>query len=108
MTGHSHGVEVELATWTGKRTPGLRDPDATSRRYDLVVGFDEARSQVRRHLFGDTYTPKFTGFANWRVTLGRPAEIDRIVMALGKDVKAVLTPISQDQMYIALVTPRAR
>ena len=39
------------------------------------------------------------------MTLARPAEIDRIVMALGKDVKAVLTPISQDQMYIALVTP---
>jgi 2-polyprenyl-6-methoxyphenol hydroxylase-like FAD-dependent oxidoreductase len=54
MTEHSHGVEVELATWTGKRTPALRDPDATSRRYDLVVGFDGARSQVRRHLFGDS------------------------------------------------------
>lgn len=39
------------------------------------------------------------------MTLGRPAEIDRIVMALGRNVKAVLTPISQDQMYIALVTP---
>lgn len=45
MTEHSQGVEVELATWTGKRTPALRDPDATSRRYDLVVGFDGARSR---------------------------------------------------------------
>lgn len=98
------GVTVELATWTGKRTPPFRDPGATSRRYDLVVGFDGVRSRIREHLFGDTYAPQNTGFAVWRVPLPRPASLTNIVMAVSKDVKAVLTPISGEQMYLALVT----
>jgi 2-polyprenyl-6-methoxyphenol hydroxylase-like FAD-dependent oxidoreductase len=101
----SDGVEVEVATWTGKRTPPARDPAAATRRYDLVVGFDGVRSTVRAHLFGETYAPRFTGYANWRVTIARPADIDHIVMAMGDGVKAVLTPISEELMYFGLVTP---
>jgi 2-polyprenyl-6-methoxyphenol hydroxylase-like FAD-dependent oxidoreductase len=62
-------------------------------------------SRVREHLFGDRYTPEFTGSANWRITLPRPADLTSIAFALAGPVKAVLTPISADQMYIALVTP---
>jgi 2-polyprenyl-6-methoxyphenol hydroxylase-like FAD-dependent oxidoreductase len=98
------GVEVELARWAGRGQPPVREPDARSQRYDLVVGFDGVRSHIRGHLFGDSYVPTFTGFANWRVTLPRPAYLDRIIMAISKDVKVVLTPISGEQMYIALVT----
>jgi 2-polyprenyl-6-methoxyphenol hydroxylase-like FAD-dependent oxidoreductase len=99
------GVEVEVATWTGKRTPPARDPAAATRRYDLVVGFDGVRSTVRAHLFGETYAPRFTGYANWRVTMPRPDHVDHIIMAMGEGVKAVLTPMSQDRMYFGLVTP---
>jgi 2-polyprenyl-6-methoxyphenol hydroxylase-like FAD-dependent oxidoreductase len=99
------GVEVEVATWTGKHTPPTRDPAAVTRRYDLVVGFDGIRSTVRAHLFGETYAPRFTGYANWRVTIARPAHVDHIVMAMGDGVKAVLTPISEERMYFGLVTP---
>jgi 2-polyprenyl-6-methoxyphenol hydroxylase-like FAD-dependent oxidoreductase len=107
MTEDADGVEVELATWTGKRTPPLRDPSRGSRRYDLVVGFDGIRSGIRQHLFGDAYAPQFTGFANWRVIMQRPADLTHIVMAMSKDAKAVLTPINAEHMYIALVTPEA-
>jgi 2-polyprenyl-6-methoxyphenol hydroxylase-like FAD-dependent oxidoreductase len=105
MTEDADGVEVELATWTGKRTPPVRDTGAGSNRYDLVVGFDGVRSKVREHLFGDRYTPEFTGSANWRITLPRPDDLTFIAFALAGPVKAVLTPISAQQMYIALVTP---
>ena len=105
MTEAADGVEVELATWTGKRTPPVRDAGSGSDRYDLVVGFDGVRSKVREHLFGDRYTPEFTGSANWRITLPRPADVTSIAFALAGPVKAVLTPISAEQMYIALVTP---
>ena len=104
MTEDADGVEVHLATWTGKRTPPVRDEEGGA-RYDLVVGFDGVRSKVREHLFGNRYTPEFTGSANWRITLPRPEDLTSIAFALAGPVKAVLTPISPEQMYIALVTP---
>ncbi|MFC8427973.1 FAD-dependent monooxygenase [Streptomyces sp. NPDC057253] len=105
MAEHSTGIDVELATWTGKHGAALRRKGAPSSRYDLVVGFDGVRSRIRAHLFADTYTPTFTGFANWRVKMPRPADLNQIRFVMDKDVKAVLTPISADEMYIALVTP---
>jgi 2-polyprenyl-6-methoxyphenol hydroxylase-like FAD-dependent oxidoreductase len=105
MTEDDEGVEVELATWTGKRTAPLRREGAAGSRYDLVVGFDGVRSRIREHLFADAYTPAFTGFANWRVVLPRPADLTHIVFAMNKDVKAVLTPFNAQQMYLGLVTP---
>ena len=105
MTEDADGVDVVLATWTGKRTPPVRDAGAGSNRYDLVVGFDGVRSTVREHLFGDRYAPEFTGSATWRITLPRPQDLTAIAFALAGPVKAVLTPISPEQMYIALVTP---
>jgi 2-polyprenyl-6-methoxyphenol hydroxylase-like FAD-dependent oxidoreductase len=105
MTEDADGVEVELATWTGKRTPPLRDAEAGSNRYDLVVGFDGVRSNVRERLFGDRFTPEFTGFANWRITLPRLPDLTSIAFGFAGPVKAVFTPISSDQMYIALVSP---
>ncbi|MFF0501794.1 FAD-dependent monooxygenase [Nocardia aobensis] len=105
MREDDDGVEVELATWTGKRTPPTRDPEAKGTRYDLVVGVDGVRSKVREHLFGSKYAPAFTGSAAWRVTIPRPEYLTQIVMALGPDVKAVLTPVNRDEMYFGLITP---
>jgi 2-polyprenyl-6-methoxyphenol hydroxylase-like FAD-dependent oxidoreductase len=105
LTEDDAGVEVELATWTGKRTAPRRDGGADRRRYDLVVGFDGVRSRIREHLFGDRYVPVPTGFAVWRVVMPRPADVTHIVMAMSGAVKAVLTPTSRTEMYIALVSP---
>ncbi|MCZ0999504.1 FAD-dependent monooxygenase [Streptomyces mirabilis] len=105
MTEDHDGIDVELATWTGKRTQALRQDGAESSRYDLVVGFDGVRSRVREHLFADAYAPEFTGFACWRIKMPRPVDLARSAFVMSKDVKAVLTPISNDEMYIALVTP---
>ncbi|WP_138757252.1 FAD-dependent monooxygenase [Modestobacter altitudinis] len=105
VTEDADGVEVELATWTGKRTPPVRDQGAGSNRYDLVVGFDGVNSKIREHLFGDRYTPRFTGSACWRITMPRPADLTHIAFAMSGPAKAVLTPISDEQMYFGLVTP---
>jgi 2-polyprenyl-6-methoxyphenol hydroxylase-like FAD-dependent oxidoreductase len=104
LTEDADGVEVELATWTGKRTPPVRDQGG-SNRYDLVVGFDGLNSKVREHLFGDRYTPQYTGSACWRITMPRPADLTHIAFAIAGPAKAVLTPISEEQMYFGLVTP---
>lgn len=74
-------------------------------RYDLLAGFDGVRSAVRRHLFGDKYEPQFTGFSVWRVSLPRPAELERTVFAFAGPVKATLIPLSVDDCYLALVAP---
>jgi len=105
MTEDEDGVRVELATWTGKRTPPVRDPGAGANRYDLVVGFDGVRSKIREYLFHDRYVPEFTGSANWRITLPRLPDLTHIAFAMAGSAKAVFTPISDEQMYIALVTP---
>ncbi|MGW7581435.1 FAD-dependent monooxygenase [Kitasatospora sp. NPDC054768] len=87
----AHGVEVALT-------------DGHVGRYDLVVGFDGIGSPLRRHLYGETYVPEYTGFANWRVTLPRSPEVQGVVMSSGNlSAKALLTPISAEQMYLGSV-----
>ncbi len=76
-------------------------------RYDLLAGFDGIRSAVRRHLFGERYEPRLTGFSVWRVSLPRPAELDRTVFAFAGPVKATLIPLSANDCYLALVAPEA-
>jgi 2-polyprenyl-6-methoxyphenol hydroxylase-like FAD-dependent oxidoreductase len=74
-------------------------------RYDLLLGFDGVRSAVRRHLFGEKYEPQLTGFSVWRVSLPRPAELERTVFAFAGPVKATLIPLSASDCYLALVAP---
>ncbi|AUY49131.1 FAD-dependent monooxygenase [Streptomyces sp. CB01881] len=77
-------------------------------RYDLVVGFDGIGSPLRRRLYGDTYTPEYTGFANWRVTLPRLPEVQGVVMSAGNlKAKALLTPITDELMYLGSVFAEA-
>jgi 2-polyprenyl-6-methoxyphenol hydroxylase-like FAD-dependent oxidoreductase len=75
-------------------------------RYDLLAGFDGVRSATRRHLFGGKYEPQLTGFSVWRVSLPRPAELERTVFAFAGPVKATLIPLSLDDCYLALVAPQ--
>jgi len=95
IAGGDDGV---TATFRGDTAPA-------GGRYDLLAGFDGVRSAVRRHLFGNKYEPQFTGFSVWRVSLPRPAELERTVFAFAGPVKATLIPLSVDDCYLALVAP---
>ncbi|MGW4343682.1 FAD-dependent monooxygenase [Streptomyces sp. NPDC004690] len=78
--------------------------DGTSGRYDLVVGFDGIGSPLRTRLYGDRYAPEYTGFANWRVTVPRLPEVRGVVMSTaGQEAKALLTPITDELMYLGAV-----
>ncbi|MFJ2862434.1 FAD-dependent monooxygenase [Kitasatospora sp. NPDC087314] len=82
--------------------------DGHGGRYDLVVGFDGIGSPLRKRLYGETYPPEYTGFANWRVTLPRSPEVEGVVMSTGNlKAKALLTPISDDLMYLGSVFAEA-
>ena len=87
----SQGVDVVLT-------------DGSHETYDLVVGADGIRSQIRTMVFGADATPQFTGHSVWRFTTDRLAEVDHQIMFYGIGVKAGLMPVSQDQMYLLLVT----
>ncbi|GGW64655.1 FAD-dependent monooxygenase [Streptomyces griseoloalbus] len=95
LTDDGSGVDVTLS-------------DGSSDRWDLVVGFDGIGSPVRARLYGDRYTPEYTGFANWRVTVPRAPQVRGVVMSTaGQEAKALLTPITQDSMYLGAVFAEA-
>ncbi|MEV4612406.1 FAD-dependent monooxygenase [Kitasatospora sp. NPDC049258] len=89
------GVDVTLA-------------DGSTGRWDLVVGFDGIGSPLRRRLYGERYAPEYTGFANWRVTVPRQPEVQGVLMSTGdRTAKALLTPITDELMYLGAVFAEA-
>ncbi|MEV6212081.1 FAD-dependent monooxygenase [Kitasatospora sp. NPDC051914] len=82
--------------------------DGSTGRWDLVVGFDGIGSPLRTRLYGDRYRPEYTGFANWRVTVPRQPEVQGVVMSTGNlAAKALLTPITDELMYLGAVFAEA-
>ena len=73
--------------------------------YDLVIGADGIRSQLRAMLFGEDQKPRFVGYGFWRMMLPRPEWLDFIGVYQGrKGTKIGLVPLSRDEMYLFLVT----
>ncbi|MDB5408557.1 MAG: monooxygenase [Rhodospirillales bacterium] len=81
----------------------VRFSDGTADIFDLVVGADGIRSSVRTMLFGRS-DPVFTGYANWRVTLPKPADLDAITWMMGRGKSLGIIPIAADHLYLAGVT----
>ncbi|MGW1136291.1 FAD-dependent monooxygenase [Streptomyces zhihengii] len=95
LTDDGDGVDVTLS-------------DGSAGRWDLVAGFDGIGSPLRTRLHGDRYTPEYTGFANWRVTVPRLPEVEGVVMSTaGQQAKALLTPITGELMYLGAVFAEA-
>ncbi|MFJ1791284.1 FAD-dependent monooxygenase [Kitasatospora griseola] len=95
LTDDGEGVDVTLS-------------DGSTGRYDLVVGFDGIGSPLRTRLYGDRFRPEYTGFANWRVTLPRRADLQGVLMSTGnRAAKALLTPITDELMYLGSVFAEA-
>ena len=96
------GVTVrELEQRDGRVAASFSDGKTGS--YDLVVGADGIRSSIRRMIFGNI-EPQFTGHGVWRYTTSRPAELDYQCMYLGVGAKAGLVPLTDETMYLLLVT----
>jgi 2-polyprenyl-6-methoxyphenol hydroxylase-like FAD-dependent oxidoreductase len=78
--------------------------NGTRQRYDLVVGADGVHSQIRSIVFPDAPSPSFTGQGVWRYNFPRPAEVDHLLSFVGPSGGAGLVPLSQDLMYLYVVT----
>jgi 2-polyprenyl-6-methoxyphenol hydroxylase-like FAD-dependent oxidoreductase len=81
--------------------------DGSASQYDLVIGADGINSKVRTALFPEAPQPRFTGQVCWRALVPRHAEIRRAAMYIGRQIKAGIVPISQDEMYMFFLESRA-
>jgi 2-polyprenyl-6-methoxyphenol hydroxylase-like FAD-dependent oxidoreductase len=97
------GLTVSRLEQAGARVD-VTFSDASVGSYDLVVGADGVRSEMRRTVFGAEYQPTFMGQACWRFTAERPAEVPCAVMYTGTQTQAGLIPLTQDKMYLLLLT----
>ncbi len=106
------GTRVKLGTTFSSLEPAedgvdVRLTDGTSRRYDLVIGADGLHSKVRTTLFPGSPQPRYTGQVCWRAVVARPDAIQRAAMYIGRQVKAGLVPVSNDEMYLFFLETRA-
>jgi 2-polyprenyl-6-methoxyphenol hydroxylase-like FAD-dependent oxidoreductase len=109
----STGLRVRYGTTADEVVDGpegvdVKLSDGTSKRYDLVVAFDGIKSPLRRKLFGDSYDPVHTGYGACRVTMPRPAEMTQGTVYQGINAKVGCIPLSQNEMYLFMVTPEPK
>lgn len=79
-------------------TVGLSD--GSSRRYDLVIGFDGINSQIRGHLFGEKYVPVRSGGVAWRAPVRAPDTLNGAVFCHGFGGKVGFVPLVGGMMYV--------
>ncbi|MFM9968398.1 MAG: FAD-dependent monooxygenase [Burkholderiales bacterium] len=77
--------------------------DGRQSDYDLVVGADGIRSTVRSLVFGEVQ-PQYSGFANWRAILRKPASLNRMIWMWGHGRTVGILPVGNEQIYVAGVT----
>lgn len=74
--------------------------DASTRRYDLVIGADGLYSDMRARLMPAAPTPRYSGQGVWRAVLPRDPSITHTLLWVGEHLKVGLNPVSQEQMYL--------
>jgi 2-polyprenyl-6-methoxyphenol hydroxylase-like FAD-dependent oxidoreductase len=79
--------------------------DGNDGRFDVVVGADGIFSELRARLFPDAPTPRYTGQGAFRTLAPRPADLDVIDVYLGNPIKAGVTPVSREQLYMFTLSP---
>lgn len=90
---------AELSTGSATEPARVVLSDGSSGEYDLVIGADGVRSQVRSLLYPEIQ-PRNTGFGVWRSVHDRPADMDVKVMMMGVGKRLGIMPISDDKLYI--------
>lgn len=87
LTEEADGVRVKFS-------------DGNVAKYDFVIGADGLFSRVRELIMPDSPKVEYTGQSSWRVTVDRPASIERRTYYLGGPLKVGFTPVSASKMYM--------
>ncbi|MGR3811796.1 FAD-dependent monooxygenase [Jiulongibacter sp. NS-SX5] len=77
--------------------------DGSKGSYDLLIAADGINSRMRSLEFGE-YTPEYVGLSVWRYAFKRPTELETGMMFFGKKSKVGLIPMSDDSIYMFLVS----
>jgi 2-polyprenyl-6-methoxyphenol hydroxylase-like FAD-dependent oxidoreductase len=88
------GLESDLDGVAVQLTDGSRE------RFDLVVGADGVRSNVREHVLAEGVAPRYIGQSSYRMSLPGQPEVDRIILQEGPDGMAGFVPIGKDLSYL--------
>jgi 2-polyprenyl-6-methoxyphenol hydroxylase-like FAD-dependent oxidoreductase len=104
------GVEIRLGVTVTeiheeKDRVDIRFSTGESASFDLLVGFDGIRSQVRQHLFGTAFVPRPSGYGAWRVQAPRPDTVRGMEFLQGIGGKTGAMPLSNDVMYLFHICP---
>lgn len=107
------GVDIRYATtFEGLESDDdgvtVRFPGGASERFDLVVGADGVRSQVRGYVLDDDLQPRYIGQSAYRVNVPLRPEIDRIVLQASRQGMAGFVPIGKDLAYFFYNAEMAR
>jgi hypothetical protein len=73
--------------------------DGTAQAFDLVVGADGIRSQLRERVTGPL-APRYTGFGVWRSVHERPRALVAKIMMMGIGKRLGIMPIADDRLYL--------
>ena len=106
----SSGVTIDLAITVSRIEDTASEvrvefSNGKTGAYDLVVGADGIHSQMRSFLFPHAAAPRFTGQGAFRTLAPRPPDLDMVEIYLGNPIKAGVTPVSQDQLYMFTLSP---
>lgn len=77
--------------------------DGSTGSYDLLIASDGINSKVRGMVFEDI-SPRYVGLSVWRYPFKRHEDLDTGHMYYGKKSKIGFIPMSEDSMYMFLVS----
>jgi 2-polyprenyl-6-methoxyphenol hydroxylase-like FAD-dependent oxidoreductase len=98
-------VGVTVSEWTERKDQvDVTFSDGGTGSYDLVIAADGAHSRTRETLFGRERSTQLTGEAVWRYNFPRPQDMDWGSMHFAAKSKAGIVPMSENLMYLFLVT----
>jgi 2-polyprenyl-6-methoxyphenol hydroxylase-like FAD-dependent oxidoreductase len=82
--------------------------DGSTAHYDLVVGADSVKSQVRQLAFPHMGDPEHTGQGCWRISIAKPPGLERGEFYFGHQYPAGITACGPDKVYMWMLTPHVR
>ncbi len=74
--------------------------DSTEGDFDLVVGADGIRSDLRAMRFPDRAEPRYSGFGAFRCVSPRPPDLRHKLMLIGPGVRVGIMPTSEADLYM--------
>ena len=100
------GIALKLGTTVirmppagGDAPPRVALSDGSEDAFDLVIGADGIRSQVRAEAFAHI-APAYSGFGVWRSVHDRPRGLDAKIMMMGVGKRLGIMPISEEKLYM--------